>query len=112
LVVDDDRAVRDLTERFLRRLGWEVETVPTAHDALRVLRDRPPIHFLLVDRVLPDMDGPALLHDARRDYQVSGAIISGYPDPGDSPVPWLQKPFRPEQLGALMAQVAIPEESS
>ena len=60
LVVDDDRLTRWSLATQLSRLGYEVETVASAREALAALQARPPA-LALVDVMLPDLDGFALL---------------------------------------------------
>ena len=60
LVVDDDRLTRWSLATQLGRLGYEVETAASARECLAALEARPPA-LVLVDVMLPDLDGFALL---------------------------------------------------
>ena len=64
LVVDDDPIHRSLLERIVTRLGYGVQTAQSGADALRLL-DSPAgqaIDILLLDLVMPDLDGMGVLH--------------------------------------------------
>ena len=64
LVVDDDPIHRSLLERIVTRLGYGVQTAQSGADALRLL-DSPAgqaIDILLLDLVMPDLDGMGVLN--------------------------------------------------
>ena len=64
LVVDDTPAFRVLLRRYLEKDGWTVDEASTAADAVRLAS---PAHDLvLLDYLLPDMDGATLLRRMRR----------------------------------------------
>lgn len=63
LVVDDTLLFRILLRRILEQDGWRVEEAVTAEEALT--RAGEGYDLLLVDYLLPDMDGAALLHTLR-----------------------------------------------
>ncbi|GAA2104351.1 response regulator transcription factor [Streptomyces albiaxialis] len=56
LVVDDESTVRELLRTALRYAGFEVEAAATGEEALD-LADRRPPDLVLLDVMLPDMDG-------------------------------------------------------
>ena len=61
LIVDDDPIQRRLLEAMIRRFGYEAETAESGEGALARLQvaDRPPIDLLILDLVMPDLDGLA-----------------------------------------------------
>ncbi len=63
LIVDDDPVQRRLLEATTRRFGYDVETVDGGEAALARLdaADKPPIHLLILDLVMPDLDGMGVL---------------------------------------------------
>ena len=64
LLVDDDKDMIKLTARWLQKAGYEVETALSGKDALEsIARSRPDL--ILLDYVMPDMDGPATLEAIR-----------------------------------------------
>jgi PAS domain S-box-containing protein len=57
LVVDDDLANRDVLLALLQSVGFPVEAVASAEEALERLRQTPPIGLVLLDKLMPGMDG-------------------------------------------------------
>jgi signal transduction histidine kinase/DNA-binding response OmpR family regulator len=65
LVVDDDPSARDVAQRALQQEGWHVATADNGHVALdRIAESRPAL--VLLDLLMPDMDGFEFLHELRR----------------------------------------------
>jgi two-component system cell cycle sensor histidine kinase/response regulator CckA len=102
LLVEDDRAVRQLAARLLNSLGYRVVQAADAEAAVSLCeRVAHPIHLLLVDVVLPGTKGPELaaqlerLHPEMKVLYMSGytdnaIVVHGVLEPG---VRLLQKPF-------------------
>lgn len=65
LVVDDDAGLRDLLEYGLGRAGFNVRSVPDGQGALLLLREYSP-DLVVLDVMLPEIDGIALLPEIRR----------------------------------------------
>jgi len=63
LIADDDPVQRHLLESLCHRFGYEAETVACGEAALARLRAQggEPIHLLILDLVMPDLDGMAVL---------------------------------------------------
>jgi DNA-binding response OmpR family regulator len=64
LLVDDDDGVRALIERLLEMLGYSVTSVGLAQECLKRLSEST-FDLILLDHVLPDMDGLVLLQLVR-----------------------------------------------
>ena len=64
LVVDDERLMRDLMALSLRRFGYDVEAVADGRTALALL-DNEYFDLVMLDVVMPDMDGFTLLSELR-----------------------------------------------
>lgn len=62
LVVDDERAQREILQRILEAEGYEVRTASTAREAVLVQR-RSPCDVVLSDVKMPDTDGVSILDD-------------------------------------------------
>lgn len=74
LVVDDDAANRDLLVRWLTREGHQVEAVSDGRTALERLEgDR--FDLVLLDVLMPDMDGYAVLEAVRATPQAVGVPV-------------------------------------
>src|SRR5215475_4769037 len=63
LIVDDDPAQRRILEETIRRLGHETRSAPGGEQALKILEgpDRASIALVLLDHVMPGMDGMEVL---------------------------------------------------
>ncbi len=114
LVVEDDRALRELLRITLESSGYTVLAAADAAEALRLAE--PPgrtIALLVSDVVMPGMTGP----DLARRLQASRAglevlLVSGYSRDSellDPRVAFLQKPFRPQALTDLVRGLLDPD---
>ena len=63
LIVDDDPAQRRILEETIRRLGFETRTAQGGEQALQILEgpDRASIALVLLDHVMPGVDGMEVL---------------------------------------------------
>ncbi len=77
LVVDDDPIQRRLLEAMTRRFGYEVETAETGEVGLARLEaaDRPPVDLIVLDLVMPDLDGMGVLTRMRQRGIAIPAIV-------------------------------------
>lgn len=57
LVVDDDEGVRAVMKKQLAHAGFDVVTAPTAREGLDVMRRDHSIRLVLLDMLMPAMDG-------------------------------------------------------
>lgn len=57
LVVEDDEATRDVTTRMLVAEGFAVDAVENGRFALEWLEDHPPPALILLDLMMPEIDG-------------------------------------------------------
>ena len=65
MVVDDDEAVRALVRDLLVADGWEVSEADTGARALALLGAMPAPDLMLLDLVMPGVDGLAVLAEIR-----------------------------------------------
>lgn len=83
LVVDDDPGLLDIVTRMLQRIGPTPITVETATGALAIL-EREVIDLLILDLLLPDVDGFEVLKYVREDSRFDHMpvlILSAKADP-------------------------------
>lgn len=73
LVIDDDRAARDLMVRMISREGFRVVTAWGGEEGLRLARDLQPF-VITLDVMMPGMDGWAVLRELK-----SNPILAGIP---------------------------------
>jgi CheY-like chemotaxis protein len=112
LVVDDERAVLEVTSRILRRHGYATLEATTWEEALSLASSGEP-ELLLTDSVMPGMSGQVLadrIREARPRVRV--LRMSGYSSGSMSPRPgspeaeaFLLKPFSTETLLAKVRAV-------
>ncbi len=85
LVVDDDRDVRDFVAESLRQEGYRVETASNGHEALERLRQEPS-SLILLDLMMPVMDGNELVERLRSDPDTATIPIMSLTSNPDSSV--------------------------
>ncbi len=74
MVIDDDAATRERMARVLRRDGWSVTHYPDGASAMAALETVRP-DLILVDLVMPVMDGHAFIRELRRDDRWRGTPV-------------------------------------
>lgn len=111
LIVDDEPSLLLFTQKYLERLGYEVDAFSTAGAAWERFQAAPSTWPLaIVDLSLPDKPGEQLLMEMLAVQPTLRAIVcSGYAydtsalNMGDQ-VRSLQKPFTPRVLGEAVAE--------
>ena len=79
LLVEDEPTVRTVAERALTRHGYKVLTADSGEEALDILGRGDPIDLLISDVVMPGMDGPAVVREARKSRpDLKILFMSGY----------------------------------
>ncbi len=77
LIADDDPVQRRLLEAMIRRFGYETECVESGELALARLHatNSPPIALLVLDLVMPDLDGMGVLAKMREEKLQTPVIV-------------------------------------
>src|SRR4051794_20501816 len=75
LVVDDDPKIRDLVRMYLEREGYAVVLAGDGVSAIAALRARVP-RLIVLDVMLPAIDGFGVLREARADSNVPVLMLS------------------------------------
>ena len=79
LLVEDEPMVRTVAERALTRHGYTVITANNGYEALEVLDKGEEIALLISDVVMPEMDGPTMVREARKSRpDLPILFMSGY----------------------------------
>jgi CheY-like chemotaxis protein len=81
LVVDDDEDIRDILSVLLETEGYHVDTAKDGVEALAQLKSGPPPALVLLDMMMPRMDGESLVREMKRDPDVADVpvvIMSGH----------------------------------
>ena len=107
LLVEDEAMVRAVAERALTRQGYKVLVAGNGEEALEILlQDDVTIDLLISDVVMPAMDGPTLVRQARTSFpDLKVLFMSGYAEEqlrksiAIDHVSFLAKPFSVQQLG-------------
>jgi DNA-binding NtrC family response regulator len=114
LVVEDEVALAQLLEKYLNRLGYEVDACSASKDALDRFEAAPRSYDLVIaDLGLPDIPGDTLLTrmlEIRPDLRIlicSGSpfYLSSLPETLEKQVAFLQKPFVPKMLAEAIARL-------
>ena len=83
LVVDDNDDVRVLVARLLRLLGERAVCASGGGEALEYLRHEEHPKFVLLDLMMPDVDGFAVLRAIRADPELAGLPVVVFSGAGD-----------------------------
>ena len=111
LVVDDDRDIRELLSKFLRKNGFRVDVAANGR-AMRDVLATSKIDLVVLDRVMPGEDGLTLCRDLRRESRVPVILLTLLGADTDRIVglemgadDYVVKPFNPQELLARMRAV-------
>ncbi len=115
LVVDDDEAVAEVAGEFLGRAGHRVTMAAGGREALALFdaaaKSTDPVDAVVLDWVMPDLDGPAVIDALRqRRSDLPVVITSGFDEraagpPAKGPLGFVQKPYAPEALNRAVAEL-------
>jgi two-component system cell cycle sensor histidine kinase/response regulator CckA len=105
LLVEDEAMVRAVAERALIRHGYTVITADSGERALEMLAGGAEFALLISDVVMPGMDGPTMVREARKSRpDLKILFISGYAEEqlrksiDIDNVAFLPKPFSVQEL--------------
>jgi two-component system OmpR family response regulator len=108
LVVDDEQSIRDFISLGLRHEGYEVQEAADGHSGLRAVDAFKP-HLVIVDLMMPRMDGWAMCRAIAGDQHRGIIILSARDETGDriqglelGADDYLVKPF---DFGELLARI-------
>jgi DNA-binding response OmpR family regulator len=76
LIVEDDPAVRDILKIALEREGMTVEAVGNGEKALKSFRSSGALDLVILDIMLPDVDGITLCQEFRRGSDVPIVMLT------------------------------------
>jgi len=115
LLAEDEDPVRHLVRRVLTRAGYRVIEGANGRAALDAARAHDgPIDALVTDVIMPELTGPELAEQLRAERPNMPVLFtSGYNDQGMDGsgvvsglgIAFLQKPFVPEELTTLLAEL-------
>ncbi len=111
LIVDDEPVVREVLRTVLSRAGYATSEAATAAEGLALFAD-PAVDLVLLDLMLPDRPGLALLPELReRRPDVPVVVVTAYSSVEsaiaamkEGAFHYVPKPFRNEEVVHLVAQ--------
>lgn len=116
LVVDDDDDVLTVLEALLDAEGYEVWPASDGEQALALLEDIPTPGLILLDLILPNVDGWEFCERRRDDPLLSWIPVVAFTEPACRPPPVdvqavLPKPLRIQMLLEIARRTArvVPE---
>ncbi len=112
LVVDDEPIVRDVVVRYLQRDGFETLVAADGDTARALIEERPP-HLVVLDVMLPGIDGLALCRWIRARGDLPVIMLTARGEEADRIVglelgadDYVTKPFSPREL-AMRVQTVL-----
>jgi len=112
LVVDDQEPVRVLLSRILENLGFSHDLAINGRDCLAKLHAKN-YHVIILDLILPDIDGKTLLHHMRLNFPQAQVIICSSLDDQDlieqhlamGASAFIVKPFDADEIKSVIASL-------
>ncbi len=122
LLVEDEDAVRKLTERILSKAGYKMLTATDGEEAIKLNATYPgEIHLVLTDIVMPKMSGKTLANRLTAERSgIKVLYMSGFTDNAiqhhgvlDKGIQFISKPFNPSDLLEKIREVLdVPDKDS
>lgn len=114
MVVDDSASIRQVVGLTLKQAGYAVLEACDGQEALGKLRSAP-VDAIITDMNMPNMNGLDFIRQYRSTGQSAGVPIVFLTTESDDGLKqqarsagalgWMMKPFKPEQLLAVMKKV-------
>jgi two-component system phosphate regulon response regulator OmpR len=111
LIIDDDERLNALLTDYLAKFGFEVQAVAQPQQGLEIIRTAPP-DLVILDVMLPTMDGFDVLRTIRRESQIPVIMLTARGEVTDRIVgleigadDYIPKPFEPRELVARIQTV-------
>jgi len=104
LVVDDEETIREVVRRYLEREGFLVTEAADGFEALDLIRSEPP-DLIVLDLMLPGIDGLSLTQHIRQDRQIPIIMLTAKGEASDrirgldiGADDYMAKPFSPQEV--------------
>ena len=104
LIVEDEPNIADLIRTYLESAGYAAVVAADGQTALETLRSQPP-RLVILDLLLPEVDGWSVAHTMRRETETPFLILSAQKDEIDRVAgltagadDYVVKPFSPREL--------------
>jgi two-component system, cell cycle sensor histidine kinase and response regulator CckA len=114
LLVDDEALIRKSTRRIFEKIGYEVHVAEDGQRAIQIFQQhRDKIDLIVLDMIMPIMDGPATFRAAREIRpDIPIILCSGYSKDDSATellkndnVGFVQKPFSVGEISSRMSQI-------
>ncbi len=76
LIVEDDKEINKLLEKFLSDLGYDILTASNGLDAVRIIRDDDTLSLVILDLMLPYQSGDSVIAKVRSFSSVPIIVLS------------------------------------
>lgn len=111
LIIDDDKKLNNLLSDYFLKFGFKVTTVTHPDEGLKILKREQP-DIIILDIMLPKMDGFEVCKEIRKEYSVPIIMLTARGEVTDRIVglelgadDYLPKPFEPRELVARIQSV-------
>ena len=105
LVVDDDKEIVNAIEIYLTKEGYNVLKAYNGMEALKIVKENDDIHLILLDIMMPKLDGISTANLIRKDKKVPIIMLSAKSEDYDKITglnngadDYITKPFNPLEL--------------
>lgn len=105
LVVDDDREIVNAIEIYLKKEGYNILKAYNGMEALKIVKQNDDIHLIILDIMMPKLDGISTANLIRKDKKVPIIMLSAKSEDYDKIAglnngadDYITKPFNPLEL--------------
>lgn len=115
MTVDDSISIRQMVGFTLKREGYNVMEAVDGVDAMKQLNGDNPVHMMIADLNMPNMDGIELIKNVRANpkYKFMPIIMLTTESQDEikqagkaaGATGWIVKPFKPDQLVGVVKKV-------
>jgi two-component system cell cycle sensor histidine kinase/response regulator CckA len=114
LLAEDEPVVRNLLQRLLHSWGYRVFSARNGQEAMEIAAEhKGTIDLLVSDVTMPEMDGPELAEKLKAERpRLQVILLSGYSNAHivlQRGWKFIQKPFQPHQLKAVVEDSLKPK---
>ena len=111
LIVDDEKGIREVIKEYSISEGYQVLEAENGLEALQILEQNSNIDVIVLDIMMPKMDGYTVLKNIRKTYDIPVIMLSARADEFDKLQSfdmgvddYVTKPFSPREL---MARIKV-----
>lgn len=76
IIVDDDPEILELLDIYAKREGYETITSANGQDAINQVQDHPEASLMILDMMLPEIDGTEVIRRIRKDSSIPILVVS------------------------------------